>query len=181
MKILSLHGYLQSSRGTATQLEQRCAELEQEREILTAKVADQQKELAVLRKVLEGKDAQISQLHAEIERLSVVAPGALKWFQNLRKERKEQRQLQADIALITGSGLFDASWSLMHYPDVAEARIDPAEHYLRFGAKEGRLPGETFDTVFYLETYPDVAETGMNPLLHYLRFGLNEGRRPIDS
>ncbi|WP_386083030.1 glycosyltransferase [Vreelandella sp. F11] len=35
---------------------------------------------------------------------------------------------------------FDADWYLAAYPDVAQAGIDPWEHYLRHGVKEGRLP-----------------------------------------
>ena len=35
---------------------------------------------------------------------------------------------------------FDAQWYLAAYPDVAQAGIDPWEHYLRHGAEEGRLP-----------------------------------------
>lgn len=35
---------------------------------------------------------------------------------------------------------FDAEWYLKTYPDVAQAGMDPWEHYFRHGAKEGRLP-----------------------------------------
>lgn len=33
---------------------------------------------------------------------------------------------------------FDAKFYLHHYPDVAQARVDPAEHYLEYGRFEGR-------------------------------------------
>ena len=52
-----------------------------------------------------------------------------------------------------------------------EAGFDPLEHYLLYGAGEGRDPGPEFSTAGYLERYPDVAEAGVNPLLHYLRYG----------
>ena len=35
---------------------------------------------------------------------------------------------------------FDPEWYLAAYPDVAQAGIDPWEHYLRHGKAEGRLP-----------------------------------------
>jgi hypothetical protein len=35
---------------------------------------------------------------------------------------------------------FDAEWYLEHYPDVASAGMDPLEHFLRYGFKEGRRP-----------------------------------------
>ncbi|MDQ7727293.1 glycosyltransferase [Halomonas sp. SpR8] len=35
---------------------------------------------------------------------------------------------------------FDAEWYLAAYPDVAQAGVDPWEHYQRHGAEEGRLP-----------------------------------------
>lgn len=35
---------------------------------------------------------------------------------------------------------FDASWYLAQYPDVAAAGMDPYEHYVTAGRKEGRLP-----------------------------------------
>ncbi|OBG29286.1 hypothetical protein A5673_04890 [Mycobacterium sp. E3198] len=33
---------------------------------------------------------------------------------------------------------FDAKFYLHHHPDIAQARIDPAEHYLEYGRFEGR-------------------------------------------
>jgi hypothetical protein len=48
--------------------------------------------------------------------------------------------------LITQSGLFDSKWYLARYPDVREAGVDPAVHYLRHGAAEGRQPSPHFGT-----------------------------------
>jgi hypothetical protein len=74
--------------------------------------------------------------------------------------------------------LFDPSWYLHTYPDVAKAGANPLRHYLEFGAAEGRDPSPFFCTRWYLETYPDVAKAGANPLRHYLEFGAAEGRDP---
>ena len=60
--------------------------------------------------------------------------------------------------------------------DVAAAEIDPLQHYLQFGAAEGRDPSATFSTAAYLAANPDVEEAGANPLQHYLQFGIAENR-----
>ena len=97
---------------------------------------------------------------------------ASKW----RKGRIERENLRRHIELLAASELFDGNWYLAAYPDVAASGIDPAQHYLRYGADEGRDPGPRFSTRKYLERHSDVAEARMNPLLHYLKFGLEERR-----
>ena len=54
--------------------------------------------------------------------------------------------------------------------------MNPALHYLKFGASENRSPSLRFDGPKYLEDNPDVRESGVNPLLHYIEFGKKEGR-----
>jgi hypothetical protein len=90
--------------------------------------------------------------------------------------RAERKKLKKEIKLISESEWFDGAWYLETYPDVAEAGMDPAEHYLRFGAAEGRNPSRRFNTNGYLTMHYDVRADGMNPLLHYLRYGKDEGR-----
>ena len=80
--------------------------------------------------------------------------------------------------MIKDSGLFNQAWYLKQYPDVKINGIDPVEHYLRFGADEGRDPSPEFNTLRYLKLYPDVADAGVNPLVHYIQFGKEEGRIP---
>ena len=46
-----------------------------------------------------------------------------------------------DLELIRTSPDFDAGWYLSAYPDVAQSRMDPAEHFLRFGQLLNRDPG----------------------------------------
>ncbi|MER2265968.1 Ig-like domain-containing protein, partial [Methylobacterium oxalidis] len=83
------------------------------------------------------------------------------------------------------TGDFDPTFYLAANPDVAAAT--PAgraadswalQHFLTYGAKEGRDPNAFFDTSYYLEQNPDVAASGMNPMLHYQEFGWREGRDP---
>lgn len=79
-------------------------------------------------------------------------------------------------SLLKGSWLFDAKWYLLRYPDVAQSKWDPVEHYLRFGAREGRDPSPHFCTSSYMADHIDVAESGINPLVHYIKFGCHERR-----
>lgn len=79
------------------------------------------------------------------------------------------------IRLLKSSKQVHSNWYRETYPEVAELNMDPAHHYLRYGADMGRNPGKSFDTNFYLSTYPEVAESGMNPLLHYVLHGKAKG------
>jgi chromosome segregation ATPase len=74
--------------------------------------------------------------------------------------------------------LFDREWYLQQYDDVNVSEIDPFDHYLRFGAIEGRNPNALFDTRWYLAQNPDVKESGINPLIHFYTYGAAEGRDP---
>lgn len=93
-----------------------------------------------------------------------------------QQKNKLGDKLSQEINLLLSSKLFDAEWYLSHYPDVAKSNISPAEHYLLYGAAEGRQPSAHFDGKWYLEQHPDVATAGLNPLLHFILFGQEEGR-----
>jgi len=54
--------------------------------------------------------------------------------------------------------------------------MNPVEHYVRHGWREGRDPSPSFITRGYLSANPDVAAAGDNPLLHYILHGKAEGR-----
>ncbi|WP_332437832.1 hypothetical protein, partial [Vibrio metschnikovii] len=92
-------------------------------------------------------------------------------------QRKRAAQFTKQRLLIEFSEYFDKEWYLAHYPDVGSNSLDPIEHYLRFGAQEGRNPSAEFDTLWYLQTYPDVAESGLNPLVHFIQYGEREERQ----
>ena len=74
--------------------------------------------------------------------------------------------------------LFDVAYYLAHNPDVAAAGVDPYQHYLTTGWKEGRNPDALFDDRYYLTQNPDVAAAGINPLTHFEQSGWREGRQP---
>lgn len=78
---------------------------------------------------------------------------------------------------------FDAAYYLAANPDIRGAGIDPLDHFLLQGWREGRAPGHVFDVGYYLANNPDVAAAGINPVLHYVWEGKAEGRlarRPLD-
>lgn len=94
----------------------------------------------------------------------------------IRKADPVREKLMQEVGLLLTSEYFDVDWYLRIYTDVAESQMNPAEHYLLYGAKEGRLPGPLFDGNWYLQHYPDVAATDSNPLLHFIMYGQQEGR-----
>jgi GT2 family glycosyltransferase/glycosyltransferase involved in cell wall biosynthesis len=74
--------------------------------------------------------------------------------------------------------LFDSSYYLALYPDVARSGLNPVLHFLRFGGLERRQPHPDFDTAFYQTTNPDVRAEKINPLVHFLKHGAAEKRSP---
>ncbi len=74
--------------------------------------------------------------------------------------------LNEKVAYVSAHALFDAEWYLDQYPDVAEAQLDPAYHYVTNGAAEGRNPGPAFDTEAYFDRHPEARFNGENPLIH---------------
>ncbi len=77
---------------------------------------------------------------------------------------------------------FDPAYYLAAYPDVAAAGVDPFEHFLLWGYREGRNPSARFDTRFYQRRHMQGA-LEENPLLHYrrLRHLLHLSTRPQDE
>ena len=106
-------------------------------------------------------------------------PGLLRTaVQRLRGTAQASSQAEQDIAYLNECELFDRDAYLAKYPDVAQAGIDPIEHYVVHGAGEGRDPSDLFDTAFYLDSNPDVTASGMNPFRHFCEFGWKEMRAP---
>jgi ubiquinone/menaquinone biosynthesis C-methylase UbiE len=106
----------------------------------------------------------------ELKQLSRFLPG----------KRKEYKRCLRDYLIVSRSPLFDADWYLSKYKDVRDGKIDPVLHYIKHGAKEGRVPGPRFDGAKYLEANPDVLMAGLNPLVHYVTVGHAE-LRPLEK
>jgi hypothetical protein len=83
-----------------------------------------------------------------------------------------------DIDDIEQSGLFDAKWYVEHAPDAAQSGLDPLDHYLTIGWRQGYSPGPRFDTTWYLGRNNGIAAAQLEPLLHFIRAGRHEGRSP---
>ena len=92
------------------------------------------------------------------------------------KAARGRIRLLKDVRIVRSSRFFDGDWYLRNNPDVAASGMDPAVHYLKFGAKQGRNPSKDFVGDEYLALHPDVRHCGLNPLLHYETFGRREGR-----
>ena len=72
--------------------------------------------------------------------------------------------------------LFDATWYLDTYPEVAGQ--EPWEHFRQVGAAAGFDPNPMFSTSWYLRRYPDVAGSDLNALEDYVSRGVALGRDP---
>src|SRR6056297_3130137 len=70
--------------------------------------------------------------------------------------------------------LFDAQFYLENNQDVADAGVDPLQHYLANGFEEGRDPHPLFNTSFYLNQRLDVLDAEVEPFGHYLDVGFEE-------
>lgn len=78
---------------------------------------------------------------------------------------------------------FDAVYYLASHPVMLNSGIDPLDHFLTQGWREGRDPSPLFNVRYYLATNGDIAGKSTNPFLHYLDAGRDEGRlarRPLD-
>ena len=79
-----------------------------------------------------------------------------------------------DVATIAAE--FDADFYRARNPDIEEAGLDPLQHFLNGGWREGRDPTPDFSVRAYLDANEDVALLGLNPFLHWLTHGRDEGR-----
>ena len=75
---------------------------------------------------------------------------------------------------------FDPMHYLSQSPDVAQAGMDPFEHYLVIGAAEGRQPSTMIDVGYYRARYL-ATMPGANPLIHYRRHRYDPGIYPTQG
>ena len=129
---------------------------------------------------------QSKQLEAQRIRFNELAVNALErrknykislWKKLLVFLNPRKRKLLKQIEIISQSEYFDAEWYLRYNLDVAYSSLDPIEHFLLFGANEGRDPSPKVSCKSYCSENPDVAQSNVNPLLHYLKHGIKEGRK----
>lgn len=63
---------------------------------------------------------------------------------------------------------FDADHYLMEYPDIVAAEVDPLNHFMVHGWREGRNPNSWFYTSDYLLAHPELIRRALNPLAHHV-------------
>lgn len=94
-------------------------------------------------------------------------------FQKIRGGTPEIQEPVRDIIEESSSELvkknFDAEFYLTTYPDVAQAKMNPLEHYLRWGWREGRKPAPWFDRKKYISENPSSANRDIDAFVHCLQ------------
>jgi glycosyltransferase involved in cell wall biosynthesis len=73
---------------------------------------------------------------------------------------------------------FDVDYYLSQQPDIKSSDLEPLEHYLYYGWKEGFDPSPDFSTKFYLKNYSVIDKSGLQPFVHYVMHGKQERREP---
>lgn len=96
----------------------------------------------------------------------------------IEKKQKSNGEKGENVLRAELQGVFDVSYYLHTYPDIAVSNIDPLLHYTTIGWTEKRNPNPYFDTNYYLSKNPDVVSANINPLQHYMNHGWCEGRNP---
>lgn len=145
-----------------------------------AEIAEMTRLTEDLRKQHAAEIAALRRRNAALASVATAEIGILRaWDGKRRRDAYQQAGLPAlkdQIATVASDAQFDATWYRATYPDVVETGLAPAEHYVLFGAREGRNPGPHFDTAAYYMANTDVAATGVNALVHYAMFGRAESR-----
>jgi hypothetical protein len=172
----------------STQTSERAAAL---REQLESTAEEYGTELARLRDEIGVRHARVVALEAAVTALSAVAERSatpassaheprtpLDWLPwRVRDRVRMLRGLRA-ARKIRESGLFDTDYYLERHPEARRRGIDPALHFLLWGAVWSFQPHPLFDTEYYLSGNADVDPERRNPVLHYLDDGAFEGRNP---
>jgi hypothetical protein len=158
---------------TAAYLQEQLREKEVRVDALERQVLDLTGELAAIEDLFQQmvRNVAVKAVETELHERSIHSTS------RFARKKKKLSVEERDLAMIQQSALFDTSWYVANYEDVKLSGIDPALHYLRHGATEGRDPGPVFSTSGYLHANQDVKQANLNPLLHFLRHGAAEGRK----
>ncbi|KGP64018.1 hypothetical protein EP47_03600 [Legionella norrlandica] len=163
-----------------------------EKKKLKNQLDSQKQELSYIKNKLEKREKELSLKNKELIRekiQSMLMSDTLSWkltkslralAKPIRKRKKNSSDtdnLKAKVRIIRRSGYLDSNWYLAQYKDVAQKKIEPALHYLLYGAAEGRDPGPNFNTNAYCDSCSIVA-SDINPLIHYMLVGKKSGHPP---
>lgn len=86
-----------------------------------------------------------------------------------KEGRQPTRRIRDEII-----NCFDIDFYLRQNPPLYG--VDPADHFVAFGWRQGYNPHPDFDVKYYVRMNPDVAKANVNPFWHYVVAGKAEGR-----
>jgi hypothetical protein len=110
-----------------------------EKRALEGRLKERFGEIAALTQLLEESEHEVRAARQSIAAVLEAGPATI--FPLLSRSRWwNQLWVKHQAVALMRVGLFDPAWYLEKYPDVKSAGVDPAEHYVRYGAREGRLP-----------------------------------------
>jgi hypothetical protein len=69
--------------------------------------------------------------------------------------------------------LFEQSFYVCQYEDMAGWPRDPIDHFIEFGGREGRDPCATFATKWYKKNHMVGEQALLNPVVHFFRYGID--------
>jgi hypothetical protein len=187
MELAASDARLARAQGELTTIQVELETLACELKVVKRKYRSVQAEVEREKQQGEVTASQLDETLAELQQYHDTLPWKIydrvtSGIQSLRNYRlrfngdPDRHRYRQWAAALRESALFDRAWYLAAYPDVAASGIDPLDHYVRVGWREGRDPGPDFRSSDYLKANPDVAASGINPLVHYVEFGRSEGR-----
>lgn len=110
------------------------APLVEEVDRLRGELAAAQRHEAAAKQSLSDRSAELEETKVLIGKTALASAG---YFPGHERSQEVLSSLAERLKI---SGVVDADWYLARNPDVASAGMDPAEHYLRHGFTEGRMP-----------------------------------------
>ncbi|YBV96726.1 hypothetical protein M1D80_07340 [Phyllobacteriaceae bacterium JZ32] len=115
-----------------------------ERDTVQARLKERFEEITTLTRLLEQHEKKANRL-GRIRQLPSTTARVLKAAGKRRHWADLYHRIRYAGALgrLKRSGIFDESWYLLENPDVSASGVNPALHYIRFGAAEGRQPSAT--------------------------------------
>jgi len=87
------------------------------------------------------------------------------WKRMLRYLRSMTKK---EFKILSNSGYVDPFYYFSEYPDVISSGLSATQHYILYGAQEGRNPAKNFNTIEYIIANPQIAHIGINPLVYHV-------------
>ncbi len=127
-KVTQLLGRVDDAEGSARRMANLAAERDQ-------RISKLDQETKLLKRAA-------AKTHSSQDTLSLELMKAL--FSTVRYPYLHAHRLRNLVSMVKRLGLVDSEWYLERYPDVSASKLSAEEHFIRFGAREGRLPNSRF-------------------------------------